>query len=246
MPTILRQNHTFDARPDRIDYRDLPYRPPLVSLPARYPSEGQIHELLPHYQSLGLVLDQGREGACTGFGLAALINYLQFRIYIEDGPEPAPVSMRMLYHNARVYDEWAGEDYDGSSCRGAMKGWFHHGVTTEQLWPYQSLQPKAGWQQEAAARPLGAYYRINKDSINDIQAAIKEVGAVYASAQVHEGWYLSATSELKLIAMSPNITGGHAFALVGYTPEGFIVQNSWGKNWGYKVSSFRAGRLPSC
>jgi len=27
--------------------------------------------------------------------------------------------------------------------------------------------------------------------------------------------------------------GGHAFAFVGYTPEGFIVQNSWGTRWGY-------------
>jgi hypothetical protein len=27
--------------------------------------------------------------------------------------------------------------------------------------------------------------------------------------------------------------GGHAFALVGYTPDGFILQNSWGPSWGY-------------
>ncbi len=25
---------------------------------------------------------------------------------------------------------------------------------------------------------------------------------------------------------------GHAVALVGYTPGGFIVRNSWGVNWG--------------
>ena len=28
-------------------------------------------------------------------------------------------------------------------------------------------------------------------------------------------------------------TGGHAFALVGYTRDGFIIQNSWGANWGF-------------
>ncbi len=27
-------------------------------------------------------------------------------------------------------------------------------------------------------------------------------------------------------------TGGHAFALAGYTQRGFVVQNSWGDSWG--------------
>ena len=31
----------------------------------------------------------------------------------------------------------------------------------------------------------------------------------------------------------PNDVGGHAFAIVGYTADGFIVQNSWGPTWGY-------------
>ena len=26
--------------------------------------------------------------------------------------------------------------------------------------------------------------------------------------------------------------GGHAFVIVGYTPEGFIIRNSWGDKWG--------------
>jgi C1A family cysteine protease len=28
--------------------------------------------------------------------------------------------------------------------------------------------------------------------------------------------------------------GGHAVALVGYTPDRFIVRNSWGTTWGDK------------
>ena len=28
--------------------------------------------------------------------------------------------------------------------------------------------------------------------------------------------------------------GGHAIALIGYTPDRFIVRNSWGKDWGDK------------
>ena len=253
----------FDARPDRIDYRDRPYQPQLVSLPEQFPASEFLKKHLPNYTKK-LILNQGKEGACTGFGLAAVINYLVWRRTLEpessvalpnstyeiranavwrrQGPEIIEcVSARMLYHMARIYDEWPGEDYDGSSCRGAMKGWHRHGVCGETLWPNELpktkkkfVKPEGRWQEDAAKRPLGAYYRVNKDSIADMQAAIYEVGAIYASAVVHEGWFLGTDrANLPQIPMKPGEAGGHAFALVGYTPDGFIVQNSWGPTWGY-------------
>ncbi len=246
MATIHFQGRTFDARPDRIDFRDRLYRPALESLPPCFPASHVVEQYLPRYQKARLVLDQGKEGACTGFGLAAVINYLYFRRALEEaernGTEPAlpsRVSTRMLYHMARLYDEWEGEDYEGSSCRGAMKGWRKHGVCAEDFWPYREndkvrfIKPRDGWQQDAAQRPLGAYYRIDKDSIVDMQAALLEVGAIYVSASVHEGWYLDSATELPIIELREEPVGGHAFALVGYTADGFIVQNSWGGDWGF-------------
>lgn len=234
----------FDARPDRIDLRDRPYRPPLVSLPAQFPSWDWITQNLERYCE-ALILDQGSEGACTGFGLAAAINYLLWR-QADNKKEQAKltrVSTRMLYRMARVYDEWPGEDYEGSSCRGAIKGWHRHGVCTDELWPYRDaresiryLKPKSGWQDDAATRPLGAYYRINKDSIVDMQAAVHEVGAIYVSANVHDGWDKLVTGkDISYISEpeDPDNLGGHAFAIVGYSEHGFIVQNSWGPDWGF-------------
>ena len=241
MPTVLTANRKFDARPDRIDYRDRTYNPPLTSLPPQYPAQEVIDQKLADYtQKHKLILDQGQEGSCTGFGLAAVINYLIWKRHLEDQTgdceSPKKVSHAMLYHLARIYDEWQGEDYDGSSCRGAMKGWHRHGACALDLWPYtpnRFNRPDDGWIADAATRPLGAYYRINKDSISDMQAAIHEVGAIYVSAKVHQGWWLDSTQNLTLIPFSEETTGGHAFALVGYTPQGFIVQNSWGPDWGY-------------
>ena len=93
----------LDAFPDRIDIRDWPYQPRLAPLPDQL-----IHcELVPE------ILDQGQEGACTGFALAAVINFLLHRRSIR-----RRVSPRMLYELARRYDEWPGEDYEGSSARG--------------------------------------------------------------------------------------------------------------------------------
>jgi len=236
MPNSSETNRTFDARPDRIDYRDRIYNPPLVCLPEQYPPPEFIASHLADYtRKHKLILDQGQEGACTGFGLAAVINYLLWKKHQEEGGKvPTRVSPRMLYHMARIYDEWPGEDYEGSSCRGAMKGWHRHGVCTERLWPYRTkfVPPREGWQQDAARRPLGAYYRIDKDSIADMQAAVREVGAIYVSATVHKGWFLKASETLPLIPFVEEEAGGHAFAITGYTSQGFIVQNSWGEGWG--------------
>ncbi len=238
---------TLDARPDRLDLRDLPYRPPVINLPAVWPDPDATRRLFPAYLQAGLILDQGKQGACTGFGLAAVINYLLWERSADTLGATNVVSPRMLYQLARMYDEWDGEDYEGSSCRGALRGWHRHGVCREALWPFQGgsfVRPLAGWDDDARHRPLGVYYRIDATSVTDMQTAIKERGAIYVSANVHAGWDLAARrkakqplpdlSRLPLIdlAKSARRWGGHAFAIVGYTADGFIVQNSWGTHWG--------------
>ncbi|MGH8381399.1 C1 family peptidase [Pseudomonas sp.] len=230
---------------DPVDLRDRAYMPPPQSLPDAYPSDEDIKKLLPRYTKSGLILDQGREGACTGFGLTCVVNFLRWRkMSFADGLES--VSPRMLYNYARRYDEFAGEDYEGSSCRGALKGWHHHGVCLESDWPYNSSQgalpPKFGYATRATDNTLGVYYRIDIRSITDLQAAIYEVGAIYVSAFTHDGWNqlskhngkLDGHSALPVIPFDgkPSQIAGHAFALVGFNATGYIVQNSWGPKWG--------------
>lgn len=235
----------LDARPDRLDIRDLPYMPPVENLPPVYPAADELAGLLPNYVKAGFVRDQKSNGACTGFGLAAVINILH---WIEAGKhgkkmtKADEVSPRMLYHLARFYDEWPGEDYDGSSCRGALKGWHRHGVCLEDKWPYMDgefTRPKEGWDADAITRPLGIYYRIQRDSVVNMQAAIRQTGAIYVSANIHDGWNITSSEDgppshtnLPVIGQWHTIWGGHAFAIIGYNEDGFIVQNSWGKKWG--------------
>ena len=94
MPTKILFNGTrkFDARPDRIDFRDLPYRARLVSLPNKYPTDRLIADWLPIYRDSEMILNQGEEGSCTGFGLAGVVNYLRWELAnglaIEAGKKP--------------------------------------------------------------------------------------------------------------------------------------------------------------
>ena len=246
------KDRLLDARPDRLDLRDFPYRPPLRSLPHEYPEPARLKQDFPRYAADKMVLDQGQEGACTGFGLAGVVNYLRWTAAQESAPKrrkaapPPKVSPRMLYHLARFYDEWPGEDYDGSSCRGALKGWHRHGVCEDRLWPYRNkagevvfIEPLDGWDANATQCPIGVYYRIDKASVVDMQAAIREVGAIYVSGNVHAGWFpktWTMRNGIACIEPPPDgaNTGGHAFALVGYNRYGFIVQNSWGPALGHQ------------
>ncbi len=212
----------FDARPDSTDFRDRIFEPTLIEVPTTWP-------LSEYKKTRPVILDQGEEGACTGFGLAAVSNYL---LRTRDRyPDATPVSAKMLYEMAKRYDEWSGEDYDGSSARGAMKGWHKHGVCADELWKRdQSNRLTAKRAADAATRPLGAYYRVNHKDLVAMHAAMAEVGILYASAMVHAGW-----DKVRLDGQIPRykrIKGGHAFALVGYDEEGFWLQNSWGKGWG--------------
>ena len=227
-----------NVRPDALDFRDLPFRANVAVAPQP--------RLFP---SLRLpVKDQGETNACTGFGLSLVVEHLLRRAR----RPAATVSPYMLYSMARRYDEFPGAKDEGSSLRGALKGWFKHGACVDSMWrtgvamPPVPDDPKKDWWLEAVNRPLGAYYRIATRSIADIHCALNEVGIVYASAVCHAGWDEGA--RLKQPAAQPRSfrspiwaipqrkatrdDGGHAFAFVGYDERGFLLQNSWGGGWG--------------
>jgi predicted chitinase len=219
----------LDARPDTLDFRDLMYTPTLVEVPT--------HVSLGDYKKYRVpILDQGSEGACTGFGLATVANYLLLRRRVV--PDKVPVSPRMFYELARRYDEWPGETYSGSSARGAMKGWHKHGVCSEALFPYKPGKKSDSngltdaRTSDALHRPLGAYFRVNHQDLVAMHSALAEVGVLYVTCTVHAGW--DGVGADGVITQSSTITGGHAFAIVAYDDHGFWLQNSWGSSWGLR------------
>ncbi len=225
-PRRSARGHKLNAFADTIDFRDRMYVPTLVEVPTRIDLKEYRRFKVP-------ILNQGLEGACTGFGLATVANYLLRRRKVV--PEDVCVSPRMFYEMAKRYDDWPGEDYDGSSARGAMKGWNKHGVCAEHFWEYDHTKQKKvefmkRWA-DAVRRPMGAYFRVNHTDLVAMHSAIAEVGVLYATSSVHAGWdHVGADG---LIEQSQSITGGHAFAIVAYDEHGFWIQNSWGTSWGF-------------
>jgi hypothetical protein len=219
---------------DSIDLRDRTYMPAVRIVPAaRIPPPLYIP-----------VLDQGQTSACTGFALASVIYHLQYKA---NPKKVRAVSPYMLYSMARRYDEFPGNPKldTGSSLRGAMRGWFKYGACAADLWktelmPDPNPDPKKDWWQDAVNLPLGAYYRVDTKSVPDMQIALNEIGALYASAVCHTGWMqgenvkTTRKGDIWTIPWQQGMSGegAHAFAIVGYTEEGFIIHNSWDTGWG--------------
>jgi hypothetical protein len=235
VPTERRRARQRPVKADPVDLRDWVYRPNITQAPPPF--------LLPHNPRT--VANQGSTSACTGFALATTIEYL-----LDRARRPVErISGHMLYSMARRYDEWADNDQkdEGSSLRGALKGWSRHGASAFKLWPRQSMPPATNqaddWWLDSMRRPLGAYYRVTIDVESDMHCALMDVGVLYASALTHDGWDVLNTETVLEPPVSPDDLpviecrsgdddGGHAFAIVGYTDKGFIVHNSWGPRWG--------------
>lgn len=78
-----------------------------------------------------LWLDQGVDGACTGFSVCH-----------EAAARPVEVKglnakvAEAVYHRARELDEWEGEDYEGSSVLGAIKAGAERHWYDEYRWAF--------------------------------------------------------------------------------------------------------------
>lgn len=79
-------------------------------------------------------LDQGQEGACTGFGEANVLACSPYQKPMTN------YTAQDLYHEARRQDEWEGEDYEGSSVNGAMKAGRALGYITRWHWCLNTLE----------------------------------------------------------------------------------------------------------
>lgn len=221
----------LNVRPDGIDFRDRSYEPRLLTLPVECWPEKTVLR----------IRDQEHDPTCTGQALAAVIDYMDARRRqsASGTAMPAMVSARMLYELSKDFDKERLDTLGGSSLRAVLKAFFHNGVCSEQTAPYATFRHP--WEltvemaKEARQIALGAYFRL-RHILLDYQAAIAEAGAVVVSAVVHGGWERNSVREaggrIVFDDTSPRLRGGHAFALVGYTAEGFLVQNSEGPKWG--------------
>lgn len=145
--------------------------------------------------------DQGDTPYCVGYAWAH---------WIEDGPVEhagvAPiVKPKLIYDNAQKLDEWIGEDYEGTSVRGAAK----------------YLQ---------AAKKIKSYYWAF--DIKTIVNTLLTTGPLVVGTNWYAN--MMNTNAVGFIQPTGKLMGGHAYVLNGVDTKAnkIRIKNSWGKSWG--------------
>lgn len=194
---------TTDVRLDRVTEFDERSR----DFPIRTAVAGR--DIVSSTWALGLNLDQGREGACVGFGWAH-----------ELAADPVAVPgitngyARTLYHEAQQKDQWPGGSYPGATP------------------VYEGTSVLAG-AKVCQARGLLPEYRW-AFGLNDLLLAVGHIGPAVIGVK----WYASMgrTDNLGFIRPSGRLLGGHCTLLTGVSvaKRAFRVHNSWGASWGVR------------
>ena len=179
------------------------------------------------------VANQGSIGSCVGHsGRVVLGSSNTFK-------QQEPSSM-WIYKTAKKYDAWAGEDYSGTSIRGAASALINEGCCFESFWPYVSSEfssPKEGAKEDAALKKISSYHVIPTNETEEIKKMLLDRPMWYAfkvrSYFFSIGYNGIIDTERYLAS---DAAGGHAVCLIGWRYiDGKLYwefQNSWGSFFG--------------
>lgn len=140
-------------------------------------------------------LDQGELPACVGFSWSHWLLNAPLRQYLDP---------TFIYTVAKFYDEYKGENYDGTSVRAAAKVLQQAGFIREYRW----------------AR-----------TVNDVVQTLLEVGPLVVGTTWYAGMSEPVAGRM---AATGQAEGGHAYLLSGINLKTDLVRvkNSWGQTWG--------------
>lgn len=186
--------------------------------------------------------DQGHSGSCVGWASAdSVIRWLMVKASRLATTEL--LSPRFLWMAAKETDEFESTattfiESDGTSLKAALDIARKFGTVFDSVLPFASGALYQGEEKDfyalAAQRKIASYFNLNSNP-DEWRKWIATSGPIMARLDVDATWDHAASTQGKLDVYQPaTVRGGHAVALVGYTPDRFIVRNSWGTTWGDK------------
>lgn len=201
------------------------------------------------------IRNQGGTGACVGFATADSVLRWQFaqagRLGKTSDKPKDKLSPRFTWMASKETDQYTSYpttmiERAGTWLKAALDVSRKFGAVRESDLQFQ---PEKLWDADptvffsnAANFKISSYYNL-KPSFPPLTWStilliwrnwIAYVGPILTRLDVDATWD-NVTSNGMLNTYQPNTTrGGHAVALVGYTPTRFIVRNSWGVGWGDK------------
>lgn len=189
-------------------------------------------------QYAGDIEQQGQLGSCVANATVSALEMM-----LQRAGRFAHQSRLFVYYNARQGQPGLEGKDKGSYLSDGFKSCWKYGVPEETVWPYieskVNVKPSDTAYALASATKVTKYQRVGQfnvpGSVERIKTALAMGYPVTISMYITDALY-SMSGKLGddscLYRGGGKRVGGHAMNIVGYTPKGFIVENSWGNDWG--------------
>jgi hypothetical protein len=184
--------------------------------------------------------DQRSTGSCVGWATADSV----VRWHLFDAgriPKNRRFSPRFIWMAAKETDQFVSRpttfiETDGTSLKAALDIARKFGVVLDSILPFRSGKLYQGEAKTfyaiAAQMKISSYFNLGH-SLGYWREWLATRGPILTRLDVDATWDNASVTNGNLDSYQPDTTrGGHAVALVGYTPDRFIVRNSWGIDWG--------------
>lgn len=161
------------------------------------------------------VLDQGSEGSCSAHAVAI----------VKEVHEAMNEGLRIRFSPDYIYCQRENRVSEGMTPRDTMK-LLSKGSLPARYWKHRYNKRIPNATHELASQfSISGYATV--DSATALQEAIHMYGAAYIATPVYNSgmWMWNKNKGDKLL-------GGHALSVVGWDEKAFIIQNSWGYDWG--------------
>jgi C1A family cysteine protease len=188
--------------------------------------------------------DQGSTGSCVGWATADSLLRWHF---VKAGriKSTETLSKRFIWMASKETDEFESSpttfiENAGTSLKAALDVARKFGSVKETILPFGTATLFPGNPQTfyalAAQLKIESYFNLSLSRGSSLDAWkrwLATKGPILTRLDVDRTWDDADANAGNLDVYKPNTRhGGHAVSLVGYTPDRFIVRNSWGTGWG--------------
>lgn len=183
--------------------------------------------------------DQGQTGSCVGWALADGVLRWHY-VKLNRLSKAIQLSVRHLWVSAKETDIFDTRpttfiEASGTSLKAALTIAKNHGVVTETVLPFAGNKRFKGSENEfyglAATRQIKRYFDLTRNQ-KAWKKWLAQNGPLLTCLDVDSSWENADSTGVLDKYDSSSTIGGHAVAIVGYTPSHYIVRNSWGTSWG--------------
>jgi Papain family cysteine protease len=211
----------------------------LAAAPKKIPNAKDLRET---WWRIG---DQGSTGSCVGWATADSVVRWHF---VKSGriAKDEKLSPRFVWMASKETDRFESRpttfiEVAGTSLKSALDVARKFGVVRDNVLPFASGKLFDGEEETfyaiAAELKISSYFNLSLGAftgLDDWRTWIATKGPILTRLTVDRTWREAKRTKGNLDVYQPKTAHlGHAVALVGYTPDRFIVRNSWGTTlWG--------------